>query len=117
MRRQVEEDDNEGTSFKINIPNRHNAMDWRFIFGNSNTLGDYSNNYNAMKWDKFKYLNDGMQLDIIGLIEHNRVIMRMARENRPQEVIGKWQPRTVTCFSWLRSENNTTSYNVHFGCY
>ena len=88
-RRKVEEEDNEERLFKINIPNRHNTKDWRFIFGNINTLGDYSNKYNAEKWDKFKYLIDETTPDIIGLSEHNRVVSRMKRENRPQEVVGK----------------------------
>ena len=65
-----------------------------------------------MKWDQFKYLVDETQPDVIGLSEHNRIIRRMKREDRPQEVIGKWQPRTVCRFSWLNNTTNTTTYEV-----
>jgi hypothetical protein len=113
MRRR-EMDDNESLkrSFKINIPNRRSTNDWRFLFGNINTLGNYNNRYNDMKWDQLKYIIDEVQPDILGMSEHNRVISRMSRENRPQEVMGVWQPRTVCRFSWLHSTANTTSYEV-----
>ena len=70
-RRKVEEEREKDEIFKINIPKRNNPNDWRLIFGNINTLGDYDNKYNAMKWDKFKYLNDETIPDIIGLSKHN----------------------------------------------
>ena len=110
--RQVDEDKEDDGLFKINIPNRHIPTDWRIIFGNINTLGDNSNNYNAVKWDKFKYMIDETQPDVVGLSEHNRVITRMTRDNRPQEVMGSWQARTVSRFSWLKQENNTSSYEL-----
>ena len=111
-RRKVEEEKNDDRTFKIKIPNRNKSTDWRLIFGNINTLGDYTNKNNAMKWDKFKYLSDETQPDIIGISEHNRVISRMSRENRPQEVLGKWQIRTVSRFSWLKNESNSSTYEL-----
>ena len=105
---------NEGDDgcFKINIPNRKNPSDWRFIFGNINTLGDCTNKSNDMKWDQLKFLTDEAIPDVLGLSEHNRVILRMTRENRPQEVMGRWHPRTVCRFTWLQNKQNVTSYEV-----
>ena len=65
-----------------------------------------------MKWDQMKYIFDETLPDIVGFSEHNRVISRMSRQNRPQEVIGKWQQRTVCRFSWLRNKINTTTYEM-----
>jgi hypothetical protein len=111
-RREVEEEKETEEMFKIKIPNRHDSSDWRLIFGNINTLGDYNNNYNSVKWDKFKYLYDETTPDIIGLSEHNRAINNMKRENKPNEVIGKWHIRTVCRFAWLNDEKNKTSYEL-----
>ena len=98
--------------FKISIPNRTTTTDWRFVFGNINTLGDYNNPYNAIKWDQMKYLMDEALPDVVGLSEHNRIISQMKRENNPQEVIGPWQMRTVCRFTWLKNEQNRTSYEL-----
>ena len=65
-----------------------------------------------MKWDKFKYLNDETNPDIIGISEHNRVISKMTRDNKPNEVIGKWQVRTVCRFAWMKEDKSTTSYEL-----
>ena len=65
-----------------------------------------------MKWDQMKYIMDETQPDVLGISEHNRVVSRMKRENRPQEVMGPCQPRTVCRFSWLKSKTNTTTYEV-----
>ena len=108
----MDEEDKSERSFKINIPNRNSTTDWRFLFGNINTLGDYDNRYNDMNWDQMKYIMDETQPDVLGISEHNRVISRMKRENRPQEVMGPWQPRTVCRFSWLKNKTNTTTYEV-----
>ena len=59
-----------------------------------------------------KYIFDEIRPDVMGLSEHNRVVSRMARENRPQEIIGKWQPRTVCRFTWLNNSTNTTTYET-----
>ena len=98
--------------FKIKIPNRNHSSDWRLIFGNINTLGDYSNTYNATKWDQMKYICDESQPDVLGLSEHNRVVSRMARQNKPQEVMGRWQERTVCRFTWLKNIENKTTYET-----
>ena len=99
-------------SFKINIPNKSCPSDWRLLFGNINTMGNYDNKHNDMKWDQTKYIIDESLPDILGISEHNRVVSRMSRKNRPQEVFGKWQPRTVCRFAWMRNETNTTTYEV-----
>jgi hypothetical protein len=101
-----------GNGIKLNIPIRHNSSDWRFLFGNINTLGDYTNTHNNVKWDQLKYVMDELGPDIMGISEHNRVVSRMTRSNRPQEVMGQWQPRTVCRFSWLQNKINTSSYEL-----
>ena len=65
-----------------------------------------------MKWDRTKYLLDETQPDILGLSEHNRVIMQMKHENKPQEVIGRWQTHDICRFSWMRNKENMTTYEV-----
>lgn len=37
-RREVGKDDNTDTTFKINLLTKDNTPDWRFYFGNINTL-------------------------------------------------------------------------------
>ena len=111
-RRKVGDIDITDDTFKIKLPTKNNSSDWRFFFGNINTLGNYDNKYNATKWGQLKYLFDESKPDVVGISEHSRVISRMKRENRPQEVIGPWQPRTVCRFSWLRNKTNTTTYET-----
>jgi hypothetical protein len=41
---------------EINIPPKKHKKDWRLMFGNINTLGDYTNEDNAMKWDQFQHI-------------------------------------------------------------
>ena len=65
-----------------------------------------------MKWDQLKFIFDETQPDVVGFSKHTRVISRMKRENQPQEIFGRWQPRTVCHFSWLKNKTNTTKYET-----